>query len=125
MEACLVGVSVLWWSWWLLRGKKKRESWSVGEIELGTAVEWWALWRGSRRCVVESKRWDPCGIGRVDMEGLVGIGGVVELASGVGWLSLGPPNYDGIGERAGRRCRPRTCWDPVEVHRPSDGPGCG
>ena len=105
-----MNVSVLLWSWWLLKRKKKKSE-SAGENVLGIVVEWWEQWRGSLWCVVGSKLWDPCGIGQVDREGLVRIGGVVELASGLGWLALGLPNCGGIGERAGRRSR--TCLDLV------------
>ena len=107
-----MNVSVLLWSWWLLKRKKKKSE-SAGENVLGIVVEWWEQWRGSLWCVVGSKLWDPCGIGQVGREGLVRIEGVVGLASDAEWLDLDPPNCCGLGERAGMRCCPRTCLDLV------------
>ena len=63
--------------------------------------------------MVASKLWDPCGIDQVGREGLVRIGGVVELASDAKWLDLHPPECGGIGGRAGMHWCPRTCLDLV------------
>ena len=86
----------------------RRESWNGCEIVLGTVVEWWVMRRESPWCVVGSTLWDLGGLGQVDQEDLVEIGAICELASGALWLALAQPHCCGIGEKAEKRCHPRT-----------------